>query len=54
MTERVVFITGANGGLGTFVTKRFLEIDAIVVGGSRKISKEDFEWPNFVPLPVDF
>src|SRR5438876_7676512 len=54
MTERVVFITGANGGLGTFVTKRFLETGAMVVGGSRKISKEDFEGPNFVPLSADF
>ena len=54
MTERVVLITGANGGLGTFVTKRFLETGAMVVGGSRKISKEDFEGPNFVPLPADF
>jgi NAD(P)-dependent dehydrogenase (short-subunit alcohol dehydrogenase family) len=54
MTERVVFITGANGGLGTFVTKRFLDTGAMVVGGSRKISKEDFEGPNFVPLAADF
>src|SRR5437879_204706 len=54
MTERVVLITGANGGLGTFVTKRFLETGVMVVGGSRKISKEDFEGPNFVPLAADF
>src|SRR5437870_9964346 len=53
MTERVVLIAGANGGLGTFVTKRFLETGAMVVGGSRKISKEDFEGPNFVPLAAD-
>src|SRR2546430_17052377 len=54
MTERVVLITGANGGLGTVVTKRFLEPGVMVVGGSRKISKEDFEGPNFVPLAADF
>ncbi len=54
MKDKVVFITGAKGGLGSFVTQRFLATGATVVGTSRSISKEDFPKPNFVPLPVDF
>ena len=54
MKDRVVLITGAKGGLGSFVTQRFLTTGATVVGTSRSISKEDFPEPNFAPLPVDF
>jgi NAD(P)-dependent dehydrogenase (short-subunit alcohol dehydrogenase family) len=54
MKDKVVLITGAKGGLGSFVTQRFLATGATVVGTSRSISKEDFPEPNFVPLPVDF
>ncbi len=54
MKDKVVFITGAKGGLGSFVTQRFLATGATVVGTSRSVSKEDFPEPNFVPLPVDF
>lgn len=54
MKDTVVFITGAKGGLGTFVTQKFLATGATVVGASRSISKEDFSSPNFTPHPVDF
>src|SRR6267142_3713853 len=54
MSERVVFITGAKGGLGSFITKGFLATGAVVVGASRTISQQDFPLPNFVALPVDF
>jgi NAD(P)-dependent dehydrogenase (short-subunit alcohol dehydrogenase family) len=54
MSERVVFITGAKGGLGSFITHRFLATGATVVGASRSISQQDFPQPNFVALPVDF
>ena len=54
MSGRVVLITGAKGGLGTFVTQRFLGTGATVIGASRSISQEDFPAPNFVALPVDF
>jgi NAD(P)-dependent dehydrogenase (short-subunit alcohol dehydrogenase family) len=54
MSDRVVFITGAKGGLGSFITKRFLATGATVVGASRSISQQDFPLPNFVALPVDF
>ena len=54
MSERVIFITGAKGGLGSFITQRFLATGAKVVGASRSISQQDFPSPNFVALPVDF
>jgi 3-oxoacyl-[acyl-carrier protein] reductase len=55
MKDRVVFITGARGGLGTFVTQRFLSTGATVIGASRSIAQEDFPGAaNFVPLAVDF
>ena len=54
MRGKVVFITGAKGGLGTFVTKRFLSTGATVVGASRSISNQDFPVPNFFPVSVDF
>ena len=54
MKDTVVFITGAKGGLGTFVTQKFLATGATVVGASRSIAKEDFPAPHFIPLSVDF
>jgi NAD(P)-dependent dehydrogenase (short-subunit alcohol dehydrogenase family) len=54
MSDRVVLITGAKGGLGSFVTQRFLATGATVVGASRSIGAEDFPGPNFLALPVDF
>src|SRR5258708_32815051 len=54
MSERVVLITGAKGGLGSLVTERFLASGATVVGVSRSISQQDFPRPNFEALPVDF
>jgi NAD(P)-dependent dehydrogenase (short-subunit alcohol dehydrogenase family) len=54
MQDKIVLITGANGGLGPFVTQRFLGAGAKVVGASRSIAKQDFPHPNFTPLPADF
>lgn len=54
MKDKVVFITGAKGGLGSFITQRFLAEGATVIGTSRSISKEDFPHANFTALPVDF
>jgi NAD(P)-dependent dehydrogenase (short-subunit alcohol dehydrogenase family) len=54
MKDKVVFITGANGGLGTSVTEAFLKSGARVVGGSRRISAANFPQPNFDPLVIDF
>lgn len=54
MKDKVVLITGAKGGLGSFITQCFLTAGATVIGASRSISKEDFPHANFTPLPVDF
>ena len=53
MTGKVVLITGANGGLGTYVTKEFLDEGATVVGVSRKIQQSDFNTPAFTALPAE-
>ena len=50
---KVVLITGANGGLGTFVTKDFLESGARVAGVSRAIADSDFPSPNFHAIASD-
>ena len=54
MKDRVVFITGAKGGLGSFITRGFLETGATVIGASRSISQQDFPGHNFTALAVDF
>ena len=54
MKDKVIFITGAKGGLGTFVTQRFLSAGAVVAGASRSMKEEDFPAVNFMPLAVDF
>jgi NAD(P)-dependent dehydrogenase (short-subunit alcohol dehydrogenase family) len=53
MKDKVVLITGANGGLGSHVTKAFLEAGAKVVGVSPKIQQSDFSSPAFAALPGD-
>ncbi len=54
MSDKIVLITGAKGGLGTAVTETFLDAGAIVIGASRSIEDSDFPRPNFRALPVDF
>jgi NAD(P)-dependent dehydrogenase (short-subunit alcohol dehydrogenase family) len=54
MKDKVVFITGANGGLGTAVTRAFLQQGARVIGGSLHITAADFPEPNFEALALDF
>jgi NAD(P)-dependent dehydrogenase (short-subunit alcohol dehydrogenase family) len=46
-------VTGANGGLGTYVTQAFLDGGATVIGTSRKIQQSDFSSPNFTALPAE-
>ena len=54
MKDRVVFITGANGGLGTSVTNAFLRQGARVIGASLHIKATDFPQPNFEAMTLDF
>jgi NAD(P)-dependent dehydrogenase (short-subunit alcohol dehydrogenase family) len=53
MKNKVVLITGANGGLGTSITRSFLATGAVVTGVSNKISAEEFPQPNFTPISAD-
>src|ERR1700746_2146821 len=52
MTGRIALVTGANGGLGTHVTKALLNAGFGVVGLSPKIKQSDFDHPNFTALPA--
>jgi NAD(P)-dependent dehydrogenase (short-subunit alcohol dehydrogenase family) len=54
MKDKVIFITGANGGLGSSVTKAFLRQGARVIGGSLRITAADFPQPNFEAMAIDF
>jgi len=53
MKGKVVLVTGADGGLGTYVTQAFLDAGAAVVGTSRKIQPSDFESANFTALAAE-
>ena len=53
MKNKVVLITGANGGLGTSITRSFLAAGASVTGVSNKISAQEFPEPNFTPISAD-
>jgi len=53
MKNRVVLVTGANGGLGSCVTQAFLDAGATVVGVSLKIQQSDFENPAFTALSAE-
>jgi len=51
LDDKIALITGAKGGLGTFVTNTFLSAGANVVGVSRSIQQTDFPHPRFSALP---
>ena len=53
MKEKVVLVTGANGGLGAHVTQAFLNAGTTVVGTARKIEASDFGSKAFTALPGD-
>jgi NAD(P)-dependent dehydrogenase (short-subunit alcohol dehydrogenase family) len=53
MTGKIVLVTGANGGLGTHVTRAFLDAGARVIGTSRKIQQSDFASPNFTAIAAE-
>ena len=54
MSGRIVFITGANGGLGTFVTESFLQQGDKVIGASRHVDSTEFPSANFRAMSLDF
>lgn len=52
MKGKIALVTGANGGLGAYVTQALLDAGATVVGVSRKIQQSDFDSPLFTALPA--
>ena len=52
MPDKIALVTGANGGLGTHVTKALLDAGFAVVGLAPKIQQSDFNHPNFTALPA--
>jgi NAD(P)-dependent dehydrogenase (short-subunit alcohol dehydrogenase family) len=50
---KVVLITGAKGGLGTYVTQAFLDGGARVIGVSRSIQDSDFSSPCFSGMAAE-
>ena len=50
MKDKIVLVTGANGGLGTSVTQAFLDGGATVVGTSPKIDQSAFPHKNFIAI----
>jgi NAD(P)-dependent dehydrogenase (short-subunit alcohol dehydrogenase family) len=53
LSDQVVLITGANGGLGTSVTEEFLAAGALVAGTSLVIADADFPNPRFAAIAAD-
>jgi len=53
MKGKIAIVTGANGGLGHYVTQALLDVDATVVGVSRRIQQSDFKSPAFIALPAE-
>lgn len=53
MNGKVVLVTGANGGLGTYVTQAFLDAGAAVAGTSRKIQPSEFAGPKFIAISAN-
>lgn len=53
MGGKVVLVTGANGGLGAYVTQAFLDAGTTVVGSSRKIQQSDFTSDRFIAIPAE-
>ena len=53
MNGKIVLVTGANGGLGTFVTQAFLDRGVTVIGTSRQIQQSQFAGPNFAAISAE-
>jgi len=51
--SKIALVTGANGGLGTSVTRVLLDSGATVVGVARHIQQGEFESSAFVPINAE-
>ena len=50
MTDTIALVTGANGGLGTHVTRALLEAGYVVAGLAPNIRQSDFDHPRFTAI----
>lgn len=50
MTAKVALVTGANGGLGTQVTRTLLDAGFMVAGLAPRIRQQDFDHPHFTAI----
>jgi len=53
MAERIILITGAKGGLGNFVTRKFLDAGEMVIGAALSVRQSDFPSTNFLDAALD-
>ncbi len=53
MAGRIILITGAKGGLGNFVTRKFLDAGEMVIGAALSIRQSDFPNTNFLDAALD-
>jgi NAD(P)-dependent dehydrogenase (short-subunit alcohol dehydrogenase family) len=52
MSANVALVTGANGGLGTHVTRAMLNAGFNVAGLAPRIQQSDFDHPQFIAVPA--
>jgi NAD(P)-dependent dehydrogenase (short-subunit alcohol dehydrogenase family) len=52
LIEKTALVTGANGGLGSHVTKALLDATYTVVGLAPRIQQSDSDHPKFIALPA--
>lgn len=52
MPAKIALVTGANGGLGTHVTKALLDASYAVIGLAPSITHSAFDHPHFTALPA--
>jgi len=53
LQNKIALVTGADGGLGTHVTRSLLDNGASVIGVSKNIQQSSFDGPSFIALPAD-
>jgi NAD(P)-dependent dehydrogenase (short-subunit alcohol dehydrogenase family) len=53
LQNKIALVTGADGGLGTHVTRALLDRGATVIGVSRNIQQSSVDGPAFVALSAD-
>jgi NAD(P)-dependent dehydrogenase (short-subunit alcohol dehydrogenase family) len=53
LRNKIVLVTGADGGLGTQVTRALRDSGATVIGVSRNIQQSSTDTPSFIALAAD-